>query len=43
MLEVVYSADKVLKKRMEEKLDAELIAVDLDQIICEYQSTIDKK
>ncbi len=43
MLEVAYSADKVMKKQMEEKLDAELMAVDLDQIIHEYQSTIDKK
>ncbi len=43
MLEVAYSADKVMKKQMEEKLDAELMAVDLNQIICDYQSTIDKK
>ena len=43
MLEVACSADKVMKKQMEGKLDAELMAVDLDQIICEYQSTIDKK
>jgi hypothetical protein len=28
---------------MEEKFDAELMAVDLDQIVCEYQSTINKK
>ena len=43
LLEVAYSADKVIKKQMEEKMDAELMAVDLGQIICEYQSTIDKK
>ncbi len=43
LLEVAYSADKVMKKQIEEKFDAELMAVDLDQIICEYQSTIDKK
>ena len=43
MLEVAYPADKVMKKQIEEKLDAELMAVDLDQIIREYQSTIDKK
>ncbi len=42
MLEVAYSADKVMKKQMEEKFDAELIAVDLDQIVREYQSTIKK-
>jgi hypothetical protein len=43
MLEVAYSADKVMKKQMEEKFDAELMAVDLDQIVREYQSTINKK
>ncbi len=43
MLEVVYSADKVMKKQMEEKFNAELMAVDLNQIIHEYQSTINKK
>ncbi len=43
MLEVVYSADKIMKKQMEEKFDAELMAVDLDQIVREYQSTINKK
>ncbi len=43
MLEVVYSADMVMKKQNEEKFDAELMAVDLDQIVCEYQSTITKK
>ena len=43
MLEEAYSADKVMKKQMEEKLDAELMAVDLDQIVREYQSTIDMK
>ncbi len=43
LLEVAYSADKVMKKQMEEKFDAELMAVDLDQIVHEYQSTINKK
>ncbi len=43
LLEVAYSADKVMKKQMEEKFDAELMAVDLDQIGREYQSTINKK
>jgi hypothetical protein len=43
MLEVAYCVDKVMKKQMEEKFDAELMAVDMDQIIREYQSTIDKK
>jgi hypothetical protein len=43
LLEVVYSADKVLKKQTKEKFDAELMAVDLDQIVREYQSTINKK
>jgi hypothetical protein len=42
MLEVVYSADKVMKKQMEEKFDAELMAVHLDRIVCDYQSTIKK-
>jgi hypothetical protein len=42
MLEVAYSADKIMK-HMEEKFDAELMAVDLDQIIREYHSTINKK
>ncbi len=42
MLEVAYSADKVMKKQTEEKFDAELMAVDLNQIIRDYQSTIDK-
>ncbi len=42
LLEVAYSADKVMKKQMEEKFDAELMAVDLDQIVHEYQSTINK-
>ncbi len=32
-----------MKKQMEEKFDAELMAVDLNQIIREYQSTINKK
>ena len=32
-----------MKKQMEEKFDAELMAVDLDQIVREYQSTIKKK
>ena len=39
LLEVAYSADKV----MEEKMDEELRAVNLDQIICKYQSAIYKK
>ena len=43
LLEVAYSADKVMKEQMEEKFDAELMAVDLDQIVREYQSTINKK
>jgi hypothetical protein len=43
LLEVAYSADKVMKKQMEEKFDAELMAVDLDQIVSEYKSTINKK
>ena len=43
MLEVAYSADKVMKKQMEKKFNAELMAVDLDQIVREYQSTINKK
>ncbi len=43
LLEVAYSADKVMKKQMEEKFDADLMAVDLDQIVREYQSTINKK
>ncbi len=37
------SADKVMTRQMEEKLDAELMAVDLNHIICEYHSAIDKK
>ena len=28
---------------MEEKLDAELMAIDLNHIICKYHSAIDKK
>ena len=32
-----------MKKQNEEKFDAELMAVDLDQIVREYQSTITKK
>ena len=43
MLEVAYSYDKVMKKQMEEKFDAELMAVDLNQIVRDYQSTIKKK
>jgi hypothetical protein len=43
LLEVAFSADKVMKKQMEEKFDAKLMAVDLDQIVREYQSTIYKK
>ncbi len=42
LLEVAYSADKVMKEQMEEKFDAELMAVDLDQIVRDYQSTIKK-
>ncbi len=37
------SADKVMTRQMEEKLDAELMAVDLNHVICEYHSAIDKK
>ena len=33
LLEVAYSADKVMKKQMEEKLDAELMAFDLNQTV----------
>ena len=43
MLEVAYSANKVMTRQMEEKLDAELMAVDLNYIICKYHSAIDKK
>jgi hypothetical protein len=43
LLEVAYSADKVMTRQMEEKLDAELMAVDLNHVICEYHSAIDKK
>ncbi len=43
LLEVAYSADKVMKKQIEEKFDAELMAFYLDQIVHEYQSTINKK
>jgi ABC-type glycerol-3-phosphate transport system substrate-binding protein len=43
MLEVVFSADKIMKKQTEEKFNAELMAVDVDQIVHEYQSTINKK
>ncbi len=43
LLEVAYSADKVMTKQMEEQFDAELMAVDLNQIVCDYQSTIKKK
>jgi hypothetical protein len=42
LLEVAYSVDKVMKKQMEEKFDAELMAVDLERIVCGYQSTIKK-
>ncbi len=38
LLEVAYSADKAMTKQMEEKLDAELMSVDLNHNICEYQS-----
>ena len=43
MLEVAYSFDKVMKKQIEEKFDAELMTVDLNQIVCGYQSAIKKK
>ena len=43
MLEVAYSYDKVMKKQMEEKFDAELMAVDLNRIVCTYRSAIKKK
>ena len=43
LLQVVYSADKVMMRQMEEKLDAELMAVDLNHIIYEYHSAINKK
>jgi len=43
LLEVGYSADKVMMRQMEKKLDAELMAVDLNHVICEYHSAIDKK
>ncbi len=43
LLEVAYSADKVMTKQMKEKFDAELMAVDLNQIVRDYQSTIKKK
>ncbi len=43
VLEVAYSADKVMEKKIEEQMDEELRALDLDQIICKYQSAIDKK
>jgi len=43
LLEVAYSADKVMTRQMEEKFDAELMAVDLNHVICEYHSAIDKK
>ena len=42
-LEVAYSADKVISRQMEEKLDEELMAVDLNHVICKYHSAIDKK
>ena len=43
LLEVAYSFDKVMKKQLEEKFDAELLAVDLNQIVFDYQSAIKKK
>ena len=43
LLEVGYSADKVMTRQMEENLDAELMAVDLNHVICEYHLAIDKK
>ena len=43
LLQVAYSADKVMMRQMEVILDAELMAVDLNHIICKYHSAIDKK
>ncbi len=43
LLEVAYSADRVMTKQMEEQFDAESLAVDLNQIVRDYQSTIKKK
>ena len=43
LLEVAYSADKVMRKQREEKFNAELMAVDLNQIVCTYLSAIKKK
>ncbi len=43
LLEVAYWFDKVMKKQIEEKFDAELMAVDFNQIKCDYQSAIKKK
>ncbi len=40
---MAYSFDKVMKKQIEEKFDAELMAVDLNQIVHDYQSAIKKK
>ncbi len=43
LFEVAYSFDKVMKKQMEEKFDAKLMAVELNQIVYDYQSAIKKK
>ena len=43
LLEVAHSFDKVTKKQMEEKFDAELMAVDLNRIVCTYRSALKKK
>jgi hypothetical protein len=40
LLEVAYSADKVMEKQMEEKLGAELMAVDLDHITCDISQQL---
>ena len=32
-----------MTRQIKEKLDAELMAVDLNRVICEYHSAIDKK
>jgi len=43
LLEAAYLAVKVMMRHMKEKLDAELMDVDLNHNICEYHSAIDKK
>ena len=43
LLEVAYSFDKVMKKKMEEKFNAELMAADFNQIVYDYQSAIKRK